>query len=374
MEMKEPTSVFHPGEYIRDELTARGWSQAALASILGWRPSVVQDILKGTRLISLDMAKALGAAFGTSPQLWINLQTAYQLAISPKREDAIERKARMFGKYPIKELQTRGWLAKSDDAETLERDLCEFLDVKSLDDEVTLKHAARKSDDYTVTTPVQQAWLARAKHLARNVMVDKKYTDDAINSILNDLSQIRSEPESVRHVPQILSKHGVRLVIVQGIKKSLIDGACFWIDERSPCVVLSLRYDRIDAFWFNLMHELGHVKHRHGDIVDTCMFGEDGQTRDTRPQEEQLADDFAESFLIDKDRLNSFVARHHPLYSKLYVMAFALQNEVHPGIVVGQLQHRGKLPWTHLRGLLVKIRTHIITTALTDGWGNVAAL
>lgn len=373
METTGTNNAFHPGEYIRDELEARGWSQAAFALILGWRPNVVQDVLKGTRSISLDMAKALGAAFGTDPQLWLNLQSAYQLAMSPKQDESIKRKAQMFGTYPIREMQNRGWLSNTDDAGQLQGELCALLGVSRLDEQPSLKYAARKSDDYSCTTPTQQVWLARARQLATRLSVERKYNDNTHANMMRELSQLKNEPEAVRHVPKILAKHGIRFMAIEGIKKSFIDGACFWLDKHSPCVALSLRWDRIDAFWFNLAHELGHIKFRHGDIVDIYMFGEDSKTVGTRPDEEKAADDFATAFLVDQANLNSFIARNHPLYSKLYVMAFAIQNDVHPGIVVGQLQHRGKLPWKNLRGLLVKIRSHISSTALTDGWGHVAA-
>jgi HTH-type transcriptional regulator/antitoxin HigA len=374
MEKLGTQSGFHPGEYIRDELEARGWSQAAFALILGWRPNVVQDVIKGTRTISLDMAKALGAAFGTEPQVWMNLQAAYQLAVSPKTDKSIRRKALIFGTFPVREMQNRGWISKTDDAERLEREICELLVIQNIGDQPDQKYAARKSDDYSTTTPTQQVWLARARHLAARLSVERRFTDNAHVSMMKELSFIKNEPESIRHIPRILAKYGVRFLVVQGIKGSFIDGACFWLDKNSPCIALSLRWDRIDAFWFNLVHELGHIKYRHGDIVDIYMFGEDAKVGNLKPEAEKMADDFATTFLLDQGTLNSFISRHHPLYSKLYVMAFAMQNDVHPGIVVGQLQHKGKLPWSHLRGLLVKIRAHITSTALTDGWGHIAAL
>lgn len=374
MEKTQDQNAFHPGEYIRDELLARGWSQASLALILGWRPSVVQDLLKGTRSISLEMAKALGAAFGTEAQLWINLQTAYQLAVSPKRDETIERKARIFGIYPIREMQTRGWLPDCNDVMILEQKLCRSLGIQSLEDEPDLKHAAKKSDDYSITTPVQQAWLARAKHLASLLNVENPYNDKKHSAMMDELSILKVEPDEIRHIPKILSKFGVRFIVLKGLKKSMIDGACFWIDKNSPCIALSLRYDRIDSFWYCLIHELAHVKYRHGNIVDVRMFGEDSQPTSEKPVEEQLADNFAASFLLDQDSLRSFIARHHPMYSKLHVMAFAMRHEVHPGIVVGQLHHKGKLPYSHLRGLLVDIRKIIATTAFTDGFGHTVSL
>ena len=70
--------------------------------------------------------------------------------------------------------------------------------------------------------------------------------------------------------------------------------------------------------------------------------------------------------------LDFFIARVKPLYSKFKIMNFAERIKVHPGIVVGQLQFRKEIPYSHNRDLLVRIREIITRTALTDGWGNVA--
>jgi HTH-type transcriptional regulator/antitoxin HigA len=72
--------AFAPGEYIREELEARGWSQIDLADILGRPTQAVNEIVNGKRAITPDTAKSLGQAFGTSAQLWMNLESAYQLA------------------------------------------------------------------------------------------------------------------------------------------------------------------------------------------------------------------------------------------------------------------------------------------------------
>lgn len=68
-------------------------------------------------------------------------------------------------------------------------------------------------------------------------------------------------------------------------------------------------------------------------------------------------------------KLDDFISRIHPLYSKKRIEVFAAGIEVHPGVVVGQLQHRNEISYAHYREKLVKVR-HIITgAALTDGWG-----
>jgi HTH-type transcriptional regulator / antitoxin HigA len=72
--------VFRPGEFLQEELEARGWSQVALAEILGRPVQVVNAIVKGRKAITAQTAAELSLALGTSAEYWLNLETAWQLA------------------------------------------------------------------------------------------------------------------------------------------------------------------------------------------------------------------------------------------------------------------------------------------------------
>ena len=68
-----------PGEFIRDELEARGWSRGDLAFVLGVPERIVDVLMSGERSISAEMAEGLGAAFGVTAEFFVNLQRAYDL-------------------------------------------------------------------------------------------------------------------------------------------------------------------------------------------------------------------------------------------------------------------------------------------------------
>ena len=79
--MEKPSiEAFAPGEYIREELDARGWTKREFAEILGWRPEDVDAIIAGKQAVTEETATRLADAFGTSPQLWVNLQRAFELS------------------------------------------------------------------------------------------------------------------------------------------------------------------------------------------------------------------------------------------------------------------------------------------------------
>ncbi len=88
----KPAEVFPPGDFIREELEARGWTQGDLARVLGRPLQTVNLIINGRKSVTAETAKALGVAFGTGPELWMNLETAYQLDTAPEPDPAIKRR------------------------------------------------------------------------------------------------------------------------------------------------------------------------------------------------------------------------------------------------------------------------------------------
>lgn len=361
-----------PGEVIKRELEARGWTQADLAFVLGRRQPEISAIILGKRSISPEVAHELAASLGKNAHYWLSLEAAYNASKVTPNDEGISRRLKLLESYPIREMMKRGWIEPTDDINLIEERLCRFLGVKSLDERPQLNHAARKSTSYSDTTPAQDAWIVRVRQLAPYAPATAKFTDRACNEALDRLRALLNDPEEVRHVPRILSESGIRFVLVEGLPSTGIDGVCTWLDRHSPVIGISQRLDRIDGFWFTLLHEMHHVKHHAGQenpILDINLVGEDAKHIGNKPEMEKLADEFAANFSIKKSDLDNFIARIRPLYSKQRVKAFAATKQIHPGIVVGQLQYRGEIPYSHQREMLVKVRHHLTDAALTDGWG-----
>jgi addiction module HigA family antidote len=72
-------AAIHPGEILQDAIDGAGLSQTALAAHIGVAQSKINDICRGRRGISLEMAARLGRAFGQSTEFWYNLQKQYEL-------------------------------------------------------------------------------------------------------------------------------------------------------------------------------------------------------------------------------------------------------------------------------------------------------
>lgn len=369
MSMEQPESVPSPGDFIKKELKARDWTQGDLSNILGRPLPTINRILQGKHAILPDMAIALGMAFGDGPEIWMQREAAYRLSLASQPEDdSISRRARIFAIAPVKEMQRRQWIKTTADIEELERELCRFFGIHSIDDPPTINVATRRSSTGDELTPQQLVWCIRARQLAAALKVGP-FDPDTLDKCAQELRILAAHSEETRKVPNVLAKYGIRFVVVEHLQGSKIDGAAFWIDD-APAIAVSIRYDRIDAFWQTLCHELGHIKNGDAMSVDTDLAGEDQRPAAVKPDIERLADDFAVELLIPQKSLDSFVSRVSPLYAKSRIIQFAHRIRVHPGIIVGQLQYRGEIGYSANREMLVKVREFVAASAVTDGWGH----
>lgn len=360
----------HPGTFIREEVDARGWSQRDLAYILGVPEQSVNTILAGKRGISPEMAKALGDAFDVSPELFINLQSAYDMARAREPDPGVARRAKIQSSYPLREMIKRGWFEDTD-AAMLEAQMVRFFRVSQLNDVPHFDHAAKKSNYYDEIPPSQLAWLFRVRQIAEATPV-VKYSRDKLLDAVGRLKLLLADPEEARHVHRILADCGVCFVIVESLPNAKIDGVCFWLRDKTPVIGMSLRHDRIDNFWFVLRHEIEHVLQGHGrsrEIIDADLDGESIDGSAPMSEEERVANAAAAEFCVAKADMTSFIARKNPFFSERDVLAFAGRMGVHPGIVVGQLHVRTKR-WELLRRHLAKIRPFVAQGGLVDGWGS----
>lgn len=369
-----PAEVFPPGEFIRDELEARDWTQADLAKILGKPLPAVNELIAGKKAITPETARALAAAFGTSADLWMNLESAYRLSLAAPSDQDVARRAEIYSVVPVNSLTKRGWLPSCKSVDELEGRVLRFYGVESIDQIQARRFAARKSTSYChPCTADEWAWFRRAVQLATAAPASDYDPQTMRSQGLKALRALTASEADARKIPEVLAELGVRLVVVKGLPRMRVDGAAFWLQEQQPAIALSLRFERIDAVWFTLAHELCHLLHDEEPAIDSNLVGKDRQPTEAKPEAERQADQFASDFLIPQDELRDFIQRVRPLYSKAKIRQFADHIGVHPGIVVGQLQFRREIGWSHSREWLVSVRRALLSTARADGWEHAAA-
>jgi len=361
------TNTPRPGEFIEQELEARGWTQRDLADILGRTLATVNEIIRSKRGLTTETAVALGQAFGTGPEIWLQREADYRVSLAGQPDNAIRLRARCYDFAPVKEMERRQWIHPTNTPDELEGELKHFFRVTSLDREPELGVALRAPVGDTLT-PSQRAWCFRVLQLAEAVAA-AEYREDRMSACMRELRQRAAYPQEAHKVSGVLAAYGVRMVVVEPLAGTKVDGVALWLDNKSPVIGVSIRYDRIDGFWFTLCHELAHIIHRHQAPIDVDMPEKILLPTAVRPEMERLADNDAAAMLVPKTELESFVLRVSPLYSKDKIIRFANRIKIHPGIIVGQLQHRGELGYRANREMLVKIRDYVTSVALTDGWG-----
>ncbi len=358
-----------PGEVLRQLLAAKSWTQDELATILGCSRYTIIQIIAGNSGISPQIAVGLAAAFGNDPGDWLRLENRRQLSRVQTEASQVERRARIYGMAPIRDMQKRGWIKDTRDVAELEDELIRFYGVKSLDEQPALAVATRRS---TLTvenlSPSQVAWCVRARQVGSALQV-ARFDPDRMPQAVARLRELAAYRQEARHLPKILASYGIRFVVVEPLPGSKIDGAAFWLAaDKSPVIATSIRYDRVDSFWFTVMHEFSHVQ--HGDAISVDTLGDTGNEAEATSQQEIRANREAASILVPPYELESFMRRVAPLYSKQRIVQLAHRLKIHPAIIVGQLHHREEIGYSALRGLLEKIRDVVIETALTDGWGK----
>lgn len=362
-----------PGEIIKEEMEARGWAQTDLAFILGYSEQTINKLMNGKSGITADMAKALAEAFGTSAELWAGLQKDWELRCAREPDQAIKARALMQGAYPVREMINRGWLDKSEQS-VLEMQFMRFFEVNRLEDIEHLEFAAAaKKTVEAEHTPEELAWLFRVRHVARTIKIPK-YDENLLRASLDELRALMLDPEDIRHIPELLGKCGVRFVIVEKIGNCKIDGVCTWLNDDEPVIGLTTRHNRLDNFWFVLRHEIEHVLWGHGKgtkgIIDD-LDGEGASDGEGVAEEERIANSASLNFALPRERLMLFYNRKKPYISERDIIGFSSVSEVHPAIVIGQIQYI-KNDYAWLRKWLVNIRKHLLPASIVDGFGETA--
>lgn len=360
------------GEVIQEELKRRGWTQEHLADILGKHRPEVSNLVSGKTGVSPEMAVLLSAALGNPPEFWLALENSRQLSLIPQTAEDVKKRLRILQVAPVKEMQKRGWIRSGLSDEVLETELCRFFGVTSLDEEPSVLVAARKSDRLSKLNPIQRAWCCRARQLAGAVQ-SKQFSPPKLDAAEKRLRQIAAYPKEARHLPEVMREYGIRFVVVEALTGGKIDGAAFWLDKETPVIAVSIRHDRIDSFWFTVMHEFAHIRAGDAISVDDDLAGEDFKPSHEKDEMERRADERAAASLIPPAEIDSFVRRVGPLYSKERIIQFAHRIKMHPGVIVGQLQHRKEIGWSANREMLAKVRDVVTDTALTDGFGRSIA-
>lgn len=370
----EMTNARTPGQLISELLSERGWSNRVFSVVLGVSEQIVSKMVGDKRPIDAAMALFLEDVFDVPAERFVALQSQYDLAkarLEARPDPKRSMRANIYGNLPVAEMIKRGWLEveNSRDHDAVESALCRFFKVNRIEDAAAFVFAANKTDAGEAPKAAQLAWLHRVKTIASEMLIGS-YSPQNLETAISKIATLRGHPEHMERIPRILAEAGIRYVVVEGLPGGKIDGVCFWLNDKTPVIGMSLRFDRIDNFLFVLRHELEHVRRRDGLEKPVIDVDVGRAPEEELEDQERLANAAAREFCVPKKDMDAFIARKSPYFLESDLIGFAKVLKVHPGLVAGQLQFRTQ-KFTLFRNHLASVRNFILPAAEVDGWGNV---
>jgi HTH-type transcriptional regulator/antitoxin HigA len=365
-----PDWVSPPGDTMMDLADERGWTQAELARRLGYSEKHISQLINGKVPVTLEAAQRLERVLGSTLDFWLNLEANYQR--HKARLDAAERHAgwvSWLDELPIRELMASGAIPKvRNDAKHKPGlvDAClRFFGVASPDEWRAhyggMQVAFRRSRDEQSDVGAISAWLRLGEQQAEK-RDGLKYDRAKFERALKAIRALTCEPPDVFE-PQMrthLQKAGVMLVLVPAIPRAHVSGVARWLSATRPLMQLSLYGKTNDKFWFTFFHEAAHILlHANTQEEKRSIFLDDPNASHSDNPQEHEANQWAGDWLIP----SAYASALRDLRSKAAVVDFAARIGVHPGIVVGRLQHDGLIEPSWMNDLKVSFRFNQPTNA-----------
>ena len=321
-----------PVEAIRFRMEQANLRPRDLVPFIGSR-SKVSEVLARKRPLTLSMIKALHSGLG------IPAGALLGEGVAPDLSEVFDD----WHRFPIREMLKRKWIAEdlTDIEAHGEEILRRFFARLGADREALALYrrtahirAGRQMDKYAIAS-----WTARIIISATENPPPFKYEAGAVNlKLMQELAKLSVFESGPRLAQEFLGKYGISLVIEPHLTGTYLDGAAVLIHNGRPVIGLTLRHDRIDNFWFCLMHECAHVA-LHLD-QKFSQFYDDLDVEAQSDSREREADQMAGEALIPQSEWRKSPASR--LRSPEAVQHLASRLRVHPAIVAGRIRHQFK--------------------------------
>jgi len=322
-----------PIEAIKFRMEQMNLTPRDLVPLIGSR-SKVSEVLSRKRPLTLSMARALHKGLRIPAKALLQEQFLFDLG-----EEAVE-----WERFPIREMVARGWINdKVTDVRHQAKDVMHrfFAPLgKGWAPNALYKQthyylrSARQMDFYALA-----AWNARVCLRVLQTPPSVKFEPSVLTlEFMHELAHLSTLSDGPRHAIEYLDKIGVSLVVEPHLPETYIDGAAILAAPDRPVVALTIRHDRIDNFWFVLMHELIHIsRHLKADL--TAIY-DDLDVEDTTNAQECEADHLAGEALIPDVEWRKSPASS--LRNPDAVKHLASRLRIHPAIVAGRIRHQRK--------------------------------
>lgn len=274
-----PIDLPDPVEAIKFRMDQDGLQPKDMTKYLGSQ-SKVSEVLNYKRPLSLTMIRSLHDGLGIPAE--VLLQEADPQEPQPA--------AMSWRDFPFAEMFKRGYFsrygdslvqAKKHSAELLEELFASFQGMAF--NPIYCRHAAGE-----IQPNALKAWQAQALRIAMQEELPE-FSREALNAeFIQEVARLSFYSQGAQMAPELLNSIGIHFVLLSHLPKTYLDGACFYAPDRRPVVAMTLRHDRLDNFWFTIVHELAHL-YLHFDDSDLAFFDDTDRAHEDpeHPQEAQ---------------------------------------------------------------------------------------
>jgi HTH-type transcriptional regulator/antitoxin HigA len=340
-----PESLPDPVDAILFRMEQQNLKPRDLIPYIGSR-SKVSEVLSRKRSLTLSMIRSLEVGLGIPAKVLVKEVDEFR-----NPEDIA------WDQFPVKEMGERGYFGDKF-VKNLDADKLLEAFFRPLGSPAQLFGMLRKST-YRSTRPMDKhalaAWSAFVVKKATTIKDLSRFNRGNINlKVMQELARLSVEENGPFLAIDFLKKNGVALVIEPPFSKTYLDGATIIVEKTAPVIGLTIRHDRLDNFWFTLMHELAHIALHYDQ--HTNLFYDDLDNPDPNDNRESEADHLAGEALVPSNKWENSPARLIP--SPIAAESLAKELSIHVAIVAGKMRHEDNR-YMYLNAIIsgAKVRT-----------------
>jgi HTH-type transcriptional regulator/antitoxin HigA len=311
---------------------AKGFSQRQLADAVGLKEQQIQRY-EAEEYASANLRRLADIANA----LCLNISEVAEFRTTLQEPLDIDKDDLAWDQFPVKEMYRRNWFegfsGSLEEAVANAEELVKKF-VKGALEPVQALTRQRVRLGGKINRYALLAWQCRVITLAEKQSIKNKFKKKTITKEwLTKLAQLSCIDDWKEKVIEYLRNCGIRLVVESHLPNTYLDGAAILLPDGSPVIGMTLRYDRLDNFWFVLFHELIHImKHLQRGHLESIFDDLDVKDEDI----EQETDEQAGEILVPEEKWHTALARY--LRSKDSIIDFANELGIHPSIIAGKIR------------------------------------
>lgn len=330
-----PSALPTPVEAIKFRMEQSGLKPVDLVPYLGSR-SRVSEVLSGKRQLTPDMMRALSAGLGIPAKVLIQKPNQTEESRYERWDIRVVRAMESYGYFGNKTLKkfSKGELLK-DFFGSFSGNLQPAALLRS-----GISHrSAPRTDEGAL-----DAWKIHVLRKAEKIKTPVKYKHGVIDvDFMRKLAKLSVKNDGPILACEELRKIGVKVVIERHLPKTFLDGAAILENKDNPVIGITLRYDRLDNFWFTLMHEVAHVARHYNQDINTfydekLLEKDGGQMTEEERKREREADEWAEEAILPESKWEISNAKITP--SPMATQSLANELGIHIAVIAGVVRFK----------------------------------